>query len=69
MRNTTYTWQQAVQEAIAEPDSNHLKRKIELAEVAIFERIDTFLATDGAEEIALFDALAKLRALRELLDN
>jgi hypothetical protein len=41
MRNTTYTWQQAVQEAVAETDANQLKQKIELAEVAIFERIDT----------------------------
>ena len=69
MPNVTYTWQQAVQEAIAETDANQLKRKIELAEVAIFERIDSFLATDGSEAIALFDALAKLRALRELLDG
>ncbi len=70
MPNTTYTWQQAVQEAIAETDASQVKRKIELAEVAIFERIDTFLATDGGEEIALFEALGELRALREeLLDN
>jgi hypothetical protein len=69
MLNTSYTWQPAVQEAIAETDANQLKRKIELAEIAVFERIDTFLATDGVEEIALFDALGELRALRELLDN
>ena len=69
MRKTTYTWQQAVQEAIAETDANQLKRKIELAEVAVFERIDTFLATDSDEEIALFDALGELRALKERLDN
>jgi hypothetical protein len=69
MPNTIYAWQQAVQEAIAETHANQLKRKIELAEVAIFERIETFLATDGSEAIALFDALAKLRALRELLDG
>ncbi len=69
MRKTTYTWQQAVQEAIAETDANQLKRKIELAEVAVFERIDTFLAIDSGEEIALFDALGELRALREVLDN
>ena len=69
MLTVTYAWQQAVQEAIAETDVSQLKRKIELAEVAIFERIETFLATDGSEAIALFDALAKLRALRELLDG
>jgi hypothetical protein len=69
MRNTTYTWQQAVQEAIAETDASQLKRKIELAEGAIFERIDTFLAADEGEDVALFEALGKLRALWELLDN
>ena len=69
MPNKTSTWQQAVQEAIAETDANQLKRKIELAEVAVFERIDTFLAIDSLEEIALFDALGELRALREVLDN
>ena len=57
MRTTTYTWQQAVQDAIAESDVNQLERKIHLAEVAIFERIDTFSATDSGEAIALFDAL------------
>jgi hypothetical protein len=69
MRTTTYTWQQAVQDAIAESDVNQLERKIHLAEVAIFERIDTFSATDSGEAIALFDALGKLRALMELLEN
>ena len=69
MRTTTYTWQQAVQDAIGESDVDQLERRIQLAEIAIFERIETFLATDGSEAIALFDALAKLRALRELLDN
>jgi hypothetical protein len=69
MRTTTYTWQQAVQDAIAETDRNQLERKIRLAEVAIFERIDTFSATDSGEAIALFDALGKLRALRELREH
>jgi len=64
MRNLTYTWQQAVQQAI-ESDPNELERKIQLAEVAIFERIDTFSAEDSGEEIALFEALGKLQALRE----
>ena len=49
MRNTTYTWQQAVQEAIAESDPNELERKVQLAEVAIFERIDTFSAADRGD--------------------
>jgi hypothetical protein len=69
MRTTAYTWQQAVQDAIAESDRNQLERKIRLAEVAIFERIDTFLAADSGEALALFDALGKLRALRELLEQ
>jgi hypothetical protein len=69
MRTTTYTWQQAVQDAIAETDRNQLERKIRLAEVAIFERIDTFSATDSGEAIALFHALGELRALRELLEQ
>jgi hypothetical protein len=69
MRTTTYTWQQAVQDAIAENDVNQLQRKIQLAEVAIFERIDTFSATDSGEALALFDALGKLRALMEPLEN
>jgi hypothetical protein len=58
-----------VQEAIAETDASQLKRKIELAEGAIFERIDAFLAADEGEDVALFEALGKLRALWELLDN
>jgi hypothetical protein len=69
MRTTTYTWQQAAQDAIAETDRNQLERKIRLAEVAIFERIDTFSAADSGEAIALFDALSKLRALREFLEH
>jgi len=69
MRTTTYTWQQAVQDAIAESDVNQLERKIQLAEVAIFERIDTFSATDSGEAIALFDALGKLRASHGLRDR
>ena len=63
MRNLTYTWQHAVQEAIAESDPNELERKIQLAEVAIFERIDAFLATDSGEDAALFEALGKLHRM------
>ena len=65
MRNTTYTWQQAVKKAIAESDPNELERKIQLAEIAIFESIATFSAADGGEDVALFQALGKLQALRE----
>jgi len=64
MRNLTHAWQQAMQEAIGESDPNELQRKIQLAEVAIFERIDTFSAADSGEDVALFQALGKLQALR-----
>ena len=66
---TTYTWQQAVQDAIGESDVNQLERKIRLVEIAIFERIDTFFPADDREDVAFFEALCKLRALRELLEN
>jgi hypothetical protein len=63
MGNLTYPWQQTLQEAIAESDPNELERKIHLAEVAIFERIDTFSAVDSGEAIALFEALGKLHRM------
>jgi hypothetical protein len=69
MRTTTYTWQQAVQDAIGESNADQLERRIHLAEIAIFERIDTFLPADDGEDAALFEALGKLRALRELLES
>jgi hypothetical protein len=67
MRTTTYAWQQAVQDAIGGSDANQLERKIQLAEMAIFERIDRFSAADDGEDVALFEALDKLRALNQLL--
>jgi hypothetical protein len=69
MRIPIYTWQQAVQDAIDESGPNQLEQKIQLAEIAIFERIDRFSAADDGEDVALFEALDKLRALRELLEN
>ena len=69
MRTPTYTWQQAVQDAINESDASQLERKIQVAEIAIFERVDRFSAADDGEDIALFEALAKLRALRQFLEN
>jgi len=69
MQTTTYTWQQALRYAIDESDPNQLEQKIQLAEIAIFERIDRFSATDDGEDVALFEALDKLRALREFLEN
>ena len=69
MRTTTYTWQEAVQDAIGGSDTNQLERRVQLAEMAIFERIDRFSATDDGEDVALFEALGKLRALSQLLEN
>ena len=69
MRIPIYTWQQAVQDAIDDSGPNQLEQKIQLAEIAIFERIDRFSAADDGEDVALFEALDKLRALRELLEN
>jgi len=69
MRTTTYPWQQAVQDVIGRSDTNQLERRIQLAEMAIFERIDRFLAADDGEDAALFDALGKLRALSQPLEN
>jgi len=63
MANLTYTWQQAVQDAICESDPNQAEQKIRRAELAIFERIDTFSAADSEEETALFEAFGKLRAM------
>jgi hypothetical protein len=69
MRTTTYTWQQAVQHAIGESDADQLELRIQLAEIAIFERIDAFLPADDGEDAALFEALGKLRALRDRLES
>jgi hypothetical protein len=69
MRTTAHTWQQAVRDAMSESDANQLERKIQLAEIALFERIDRFSVADDGEEVALFEALGKLRALREFLEH
>jgi hypothetical protein len=60
-----YQWHRAFQDAIDEKDSNQIGIKIQLAEFAIFERIDLFSRRDeGQEEEALFDALATVRVLK-----
>jgi hypothetical protein len=60
-----YQWHRAVQGAIDEKDSDQIGMKIELAEFAIFQRIDLFSRGDeGEEEEALFDALATVRVLK-----
>ena len=60
-----YQWHRAVQDAIDEKDPDQIEMKIELAEFAIFGRIDLFSRRDeGQEEEALFDALATVRVLK-----
>jgi hypothetical protein len=60
-----YQWHRAVQDAIDEKDSDQIGMKIEVAEFAIFQRIDLFSCRDeGQEEEALFEALVTVRALK-----
>jgi hypothetical protein len=66
MRDLNYPWQEAVQEAITENNPTQMGRKIYLAEVAIFKRIDRYLAADNGEDAALFQALTRLRNLSEI---
>jgi hypothetical protein len=64
-RKTDYQWQRAFQEAISESDPIQIETKAQLAEVAIFERIDIFSREDhGEEEEALFEALSIVRVLK-----
>ena len=60
MRNS---WQYAVQAAMDESDPNQLELKIQQAEVAIFQRIDTFSSAHNGEEQALLEALREIREL------
>jgi hypothetical protein len=60
-----YQWHRAVQDAIDEKDSDQIGMKLQLAEFAIFQRIDLFSRRDeGEEEEALFEALATVRVLK-----
>jgi hypothetical protein len=60
-----YQWRRAVQDAIDEIDSDQFGMTIQLAEFAIFQRIDLFSRRDeGQEEEGLFDALATVRVLK-----
>jgi hypothetical protein len=64
-RKTDYQWQRAFQEALSESDPIQIETKAQLAEVAIFERIDIFSREDhGEEEEALFEALLTVRVLK-----
>jgi len=66
MTNLDYPWQEALQQASAESDPNQVEPKIYLAGVAIFERIDKYVAADKGEDSALFQALLTVRCLREI---
>ena len=60
-----YQWHRAVQDAIDENHSDQIDMKIQLAEFAIFQRIDLFSRRDqGQEEEALFEALVTVRVLK-----
>ena len=50
-----------------ESDSNQLELKIQQAEIAIFQRIDSFSSTHDGEEQALFEALREIRELANQL--
>jgi hypothetical protein len=64
-RKPEYQWHRFVQDAIDEKDSDQIGMKIELAEFAIFQRIDLFSRRDeGKEEEALFEALLTVRVLK-----
>ena len=64
-RETDYQWYGAVQDALAENDPIQIKTRLQLAEFAIFDRIDRFSRADhGQEEEALFNALAIVRVLK-----
>lgn len=58
-------WLTAVQDAIGETDPQTVEMKIQIAELAIFNRIHQFTSgPDSLEEQALYDALAAIRILR-----
>jgi hypothetical protein len=64
-RTPEYQWHRPVQDLIDEKDANQIGMKIQLAEFAIFQRIDLFSRRDeGQEEEALFEALVTVRVLK-----
>jgi predicted RNase H-like nuclease len=63
-QDSALLWQQALQDAIEEPDPQVARVKIANAEMAIFNRMQGFTPNgDFSEEHALFDALETIRAL------
>jgi hypothetical protein len=60
-------WESAFQEAVHESDPAVAEQKIGAAETAIFNRIHDFSTGPGSvEELALFDAIGKIRVLRSV---
>ena len=60
-----YPWHRAVQAAIDENDPDQIGLRIQIAEFAIFQRIDLFSRRDhGEEEEALFEAIVTVRVLQ-----
>ena len=58
-------WQEALQEAIHEPDPQIIDEKIRAAETAIFSRMQDFSSRpDSLEAQALLDGLGAVRILR-----
>jgi hypothetical protein len=63
-QDSAFPWQQALKDAIEEPDPQRAHAKIASAEMAIFNRIQGFTRNgDFSEEHGLFDALETIRAL------
>ena len=64
---TSFPWQQALQDALKEPDPQLARVKIADAEMAIFNRMQGFKSQrNSSEEQALFDGLETIRALKGL---
>ena len=66
-RATSFPWQQALEDALNEPDPQLARLKIANAEMAIFSRMQGFKSQlDSLEVQALFDGLETIRALKGL---
>lgn len=62
---TIFPWQQALQDALSEPDPQLARVKVANAEMAIFNRMQGFKSQrDSSEVQALFDGLEAIRLLK-----
>lgn len=57
-------WDFLYANALLEPDQNRLLERINVAEIAINERLNAMGNRDNAEKVALVDALRALQLLR-----